>query len=120
MEDLIATLAAQVLVWPLISYKFGTVSLISPLVNTLILWVVPLATVLGGALLIAVLVLGQIPVISWYLVYVLLDIFVGVVSFFSKVPFASIDFTLELRGIFFYYGFIFFLTVFLMSKSCQS
>jgi competence protein ComEC len=46
-EDLVTTLAAQTLVWPLIAYTFGQVSLLSPLVNTLVLWSVPIATILG-------------------------------------------------------------------------
>lgn len=50
-ESLASTLAAQVLVLPLLFYYFGTVSLISPLVNCLVLWTVPLSTVLGFAFL---------------------------------------------------------------------
>lgn len=46
-ENLATTLAAQVLVWPLIAYTFGQVSLLSPLVNTLVLWTVPISTILG-------------------------------------------------------------------------
>lgn len=46
-EDLVTTLAAQVLVWPLIAYRFGQVSLLSPLVNALVLWTTPIITSLG-------------------------------------------------------------------------
>jgi len=45
--DLVTTLAAQVFVWPLIAYTFRQVSMISPLVNTLVLWTTPIITVLG-------------------------------------------------------------------------
>ncbi len=48
-EDLTTTLAAQVLVWPLIAYRFSQVSLISPLVNALSLWTIPIVTILGMA-----------------------------------------------------------------------
>jgi competence protein ComEC len=49
-EDLLTTLSAQFLVWPLIAYHFGRVSLISPLANLLVLWTVPPVTILGAFL----------------------------------------------------------------------
>ncbi len=103
-EDLISTLSAQVLVWPLISYSFGQVSLISPLVNTLILWTIPLATVLGGALLVISLLLQGLPFMVWYIVYVPLDIFVIVVKWFASVPFASISYGCTLTFLAYYYS----------------
>jgi competence protein ComEC len=115
VEDLIATLAAQVLVWPLISYKFGQVSIISPLVNALILWTVPLATVLGGAFLILVPVSAAIAHILKWIIYMPLDIFVGAIRLFSKVPFASIDFEISLNMLVAYYA-VAMLFVFVVSK----
>jgi competence protein ComEC len=50
--DFSTSLAAQVLVWPFISFHFGRVSLLSPFINALILWSVPVATVLGIVLVI--------------------------------------------------------------------
>ncbi len=46
-EGLATTLAAQVLVVPVLFYYFGTVSLSAPLVNTLVLPVVPFVTLVG-------------------------------------------------------------------------
>lgn len=46
-EVLIATIAAQIFVLPLIFYQFGTISWISPIVNVLILPAVPIAMFLG-------------------------------------------------------------------------
>ncbi|MFC1621872.1 ComEC/Rec2 family competence protein [Patescibacteria group bacterium] len=108
IEDLSATLAAQVLVWPLISYSFGTISLISPLVNFLILWTVPLTTILGGVLI----MVGAIPIINeavGLLAYMPLEYFTTVVEFFSKVPHASIGITIGLKFLIIYYFFVFML-----------
>jgi len=43
IEDLSATLSAQMLIWPFLSYKFGQISLLSPMVNALILWTVSIS-----------------------------------------------------------------------------
>lgn len=88
--DLIATLSAQVLVWPLISHVFGTVSVVSPLVNALTLWTIPLSTIVGGALLLGSFVIS-LPRVVWYLVYAPLDIFVLICEFFSKSSYAVFD-----------------------------
>lgn len=88
-QDLTATLSAQTLVVPLLMYRFGTLSLISPIVNMLILWTVPLITVLGGLLLI----LGWIPVIGdilGFACFLPLEFFTFMVEMFSKIPFAQI------------------------------
>jgi len=41
-ELIFLTLAAQVLVWPLLAVSFGQVSLIAPLANVLVVWTLPL------------------------------------------------------------------------------
>lgn len=87
-QDLVSTLAAQVLVWPLISYKFERVSLISPLVNSLLLWTTPLATVLGSVFVFIALFSGLLAKLFAYIVIVPLDIFVRGCYFFAKFPFA--------------------------------
>lgn len=46
-EDLLVTLSAQIMVWPLLAYSFGRISLVSPLVNALLLWTIPLITYFG-------------------------------------------------------------------------
>jgi len=46
-ESVSTSLAAQILTSPILYFTFGYISLVSPLVNCLILWTVPLMTVLG-------------------------------------------------------------------------
>ena len=81
-ESLITTLAAQIMVFPLVSYYFGNVSLISILTNFLCLWVIPYATILG----IVFLFLVRLPLISNILafgVYLLLNYFVVTTTLLS-------------------------------------
>ncbi|GMR19131.1 MAG: hypothetical protein BMS9Abin34_258 [Patescibacteria group bacterium] len=84
-EDLLTTLSAQVLVWPLIAFTFGQISLLSPLVNALLLWTVPFITYLG---LVTVTVGVFIRQIGWLLmipVRVLLDYFIWITELFSSL-----------------------------------
>ncbi|OIP97676.1 hypothetical protein COT69_00280 [candidate division WWE3 bacterium CG09_land_8_20_14_0_10_39_24] len=96
-EDFIATLCAQILVWPIISYSFGRVSLISPLVNVLILWVVPLVTVMGflyiaiASILIFINGSFLLAVVSWA-IKIPLAYFSQVVDLFAKLSFSQIEF----------------------------
>lgn len=84
--DLANTLAAQILVTPLLVLNFGQVSWVSPLVNLLILWTVPIATVLGFLSLLLGLVISPLgQVLSWFN-YLFLAFFLMVVKLFSAVP----------------------------------
>lgn len=89
-ENLRTTLAAQVGTLPIILFTFKRVSLIAPLTNVLVGWTVAPATISG---MIAVL-LGSIVyevgwVISW-ISYAFLYIFVTIVEFTTRIPFANI------------------------------
>lgn len=109
--DLITTLAAQVLVWPYISYKFGRVSLISPLVNALILWTIPLVTIFGGILLV-ISYLSQLTayILSWP-VYIPADIFIRTIYFFGRFAYSSVSFEMNIAGLVLYYILIFMILV---------
>lgn len=84
-DDLITTSAAQLLVWPLIAYHFGQVSLLSPLVNALILWVVPLLTYMGLVTVTLSLLINKLSILIMLPNRLLLDFFVMVVRMFSSV-----------------------------------
>lgn len=91
-ENLSITMGAQFFVFPLLVYYFGAVSIISPIVNLLTLWTIPLATVLGFALLAANLVSVVLAkIISWFL-FVPLTIFYQIVINSAKLPFIKIYF----------------------------
>jgi competence protein ComEC len=83
VNDLLSSVSAQVLVWPLISYKIGTVNLFSPISNALLLWCIPYATAIGLA--IALLFSSQLVSFGLsLLVYPFLDYFIEGAVFFSK------------------------------------
>jgi competence protein ComEC len=117
-EDLSATLAAQILIWPFLAYKFGKVSLISPLVNALILWTVPLATLWGGAFLFLSAVSDPLAKILSYLVFLPLDYFAFLVRIFSKVSWAYLPLKVNLLGLSIYYLAVF-LIYFKRAKNAQ-
>lgn len=104
LGDLASTLAAQVLVWPLISYYFGAVSVISPLVNALVLWTIPLATLLGGVFVLTVWLNHALAQGLAYLIIVPLDIFVKTVFYFGKYAYATVNFHLLPAQLCLYYS----------------
>ncbi|KKW24817.1 MAG: ComEC/Rec2-related protein [candidate division Kazan bacterium GW2011_GWC1_52_13] len=84
-EDFITTASAQLLVWPLIAYHFGQVSLLSPIINALILWVVPLLTYMGLVTITIGLLINKFTLLIMLPNRVFLDFFVEVVKLFSSV-----------------------------------
>ena len=90
-ESLISTLAAIMATLPLILFQFGRLSIVAPVVNILVLWIIPylmligfLATVFGFIFF----PLGQ--VLAWVSL-IGLKYIVLVVKFFAEMPFAAID-----------------------------
>lgn len=85
-EALATTLAAQLGVLPLLLTNFGQISLLSPLINALVLWTVPLMMILGSVSLLAGFIirpLGQ--VLSW-LNWPFLTFFIKVIEWSAKLP----------------------------------
>lgn len=84
------TLSAQVFTVPLIFFHFHRLSLVAPITNVAIAWVIPLVTTLGWVAVISgwiFLPLGFLPAwMSW----VLLEYLVRTVQTLSQVPFASV------------------------------
>ncbi len=110
-EMLLLTLAAQILVTPLIVKHFGQLSLISLLSNALVLPIQPLVMFTGGAATLAGLAyepLGQI--LGWG-AYLPLTWTIRVVQWTADFPYASIFLTLSDAGLVVLYGVIVALTV---------
>lgn len=102
-EDFASTLAAQVLVWPVISYYFGTVSVLSPLINALVLWTVPLSTIWGSVFLFVSHISTGLARLVAYIVYVPLDIFIVLVGVVSIFEWASVGLQLSFTHLLVYY-----------------
>lgn len=109
-SDFSSSLAAQITVWPLISGVFGQVSLISLLVNALVLWMVPITTILGIPALI--LPGGLI----WLLCFPFCDFFVRVVNYFSRFEIASVAWKMPWWGMTGYYLMLLILVVWIVRK----
>ncbi|MDP1710496.1 MAG: ComEC/Rec2 family competence protein, partial [candidate division WWE3 bacterium] len=80
----LTTFSAQILVWPLLAYQFGTVSVLSPVVNTLILWTVPLITYIGLATVTIGASASSISDLIMIPVRLFLDYFIWIVELFSR------------------------------------
>lgn len=108
LKDFTSSLSAQLLVWPLISYKIGTVNIFSPISNAFLLWSVPYATAIG--LVISILYKSVISskVLSLF-VYPYLDFFVeGVYAFATILP-EQHAFKIDYYHVISYYMLVFFL-----------
>jgi len=119
IEDLGTTISAQIFVLPLVSYYFGRVSIVSFIVNPLILWTVPIATVLGTFYIFVALLF---PVISGFfsiLIFPFLGIFVYAVNIFSKFDISSINLKFGLTPMLFYYILVVFLPIFLNKRKMK-
>lgn len=89
--DLANTLAAQILVAPLLFFYFGQISWIAPLANLLVLWTVPIATILGFLSLLLALTIPLIgQVVAWFN-FVLLLYFMSIVKNLALIPIIKIS-----------------------------
>jgi competence protein ComEC len=86
------TLAAQIFTLPVILYQFHRVSIVTPLTNILIGWVIAPIMILGFAVSILGLIFLPIGQLVGFVVWVPLTYLVEVVNLTAKIPFASIKF----------------------------
>jgi hypothetical protein len=90
-EILASTIAAQIAVLPWLLYKIGDLSLVSFLVNPLVLIVVPLIMLFGFLAGLFSFFSVWLAFIPGSIAYLLLSYQLIIVSFFSKLSFASIS-----------------------------
>lgn len=109
-SDFSTSLAAQLLVWPLISYHIGTVSIGSVFVNALVLWTISPITSIGLVGILLSFVIDRLLHMSILFVYPLLDIFVNVTKLFSSIDYISLDFEISVWALLSYYALIFSVT----------
>lgn len=84
-DTLYPTLAATISTMPIILIWFGRVSYISPIVNILVLWLVPIIMFVTSLLVIGGLLVPWIGSVVAVLVYVPLAVFVGIVELMARV-----------------------------------
>lgn len=90
-EGLAITLAAQLGVMPILLTNFGQISFLSPLINALVLWVVPIVMVFGLLVAVFGLIINPIAlVLSWF-VWLFLTYFVKVINLAGNLPWISLE-----------------------------
>lgn len=87
-QDLAVTLAAQLMVTPVIAQNFHQFSLVSLAANVLILWIIPFLMVAGIVMLLLGFVWTMAGTLAAIGVNALLTYFIYIVQFFSSLPFA--------------------------------
>lgn len=90
-DGLVTTLAAQLAVLPVLVHNFQSLSLVSPLANLLIFWLVPLITTIGVITLLVTLAFWPLGQLLAAVAFVPLKIFTTIVEFSSNIPFAQIE-----------------------------
>lgn len=90
-ESAVATISAQIMVLPLLLYAIGEFSLISPVVNVLVLFAVPWSMGVGFLVSLAAIFSPLLASLLSVIVSFLLDYQLWIVSVFSKIPFATIQ-----------------------------
>ena len=90
-EDLRVTLAAQMFTVPIILFQFHRISLVSPLTNILIGWLIAPIMVLGFAVVTLGLVWMPLAQITAWAAWLLLQYVIIVIDMTAKLPFASVQ-----------------------------
>ncbi len=102
-DSLASTLAANALVWPVLSYYFGDLSLIAPLANVLVLWGIP-AIMLAGTLSLGLLFIFPLAaVFPTWITFTLTEYFIFIVNLFGNLQFSSVSFKVSNLFLIFYY-----------------
>jgi len=91
-DDLRVTLAAQMFTVPIIFFQFHRISLVSPLSNILIGWLMAPIMVLGFAAVLGSLIWLPLGTVIGWIVWVPLTYVIWVIHWTAKLPFASISF----------------------------
>ena len=94
-SSFVATISATIVTLPLILYQFGRLSIVALPVNVLILWAIPYIMATGFFAVMASVVPGLGQILSW-VAWFGMEYIVKTVTFFSGLPFASIDIRIPL------------------------
>lgn len=84
-EGLVLTLSAQIMTLPILLSNFGQFSWLSPLINSLVLPIIPLIMVLGLVIVILSFLLTPLAQLLSWLVFPFLTYFVHVINFFGSL-----------------------------------
>ena len=91
-ESLVSTFAAIIATLPLILFQFGRLSTVAPLVNVLILWLLPWIMLFGFSSVFMTFVYYPIGEIIAWIAWLGMKYITFVVEWFAGLPFAAVDF----------------------------
>lgn len=90
-ESLVTTLAAIIATLPLILYQFGRLSVVAPIVNILVLWILPWIMALGFFTILVSLIFQPFALIMSWISWFGMEYIVVVVRWFASLKFAAIN-----------------------------
>lgn len=90
-ENIISTASAILATLPLILYQFGRLSLVAPIVNILILWIIPWLMVAGVAAVIIGFIYSPIGQLVAWLGWLGMEYVICIVKWFAELPFSAVN-----------------------------
>lgn len=90
-ENAIATFSAIIATLPLILYQFGRLSLVAPIVNILILWLIPFLMAGGAVVVIISFIYFPLGRILAWLVWLGLEYIIRIAHWFASLTFSSVE-----------------------------
>lgn len=119
-EDFAVTLAAQLMVLPVIAYNFNQISVAGLIANSLVLWSIPLVMISGFVAMVFGFFNIMLGTVIGLIPGILLTYFIYIVQFFSKIPGAS--FNINQTGVITWVGYYLILavTIYHLSKQKQA
>jgi len=102
-ESLVSTLAAIIITLPLILYQFGRLSIVAPMVNILILWILPWIMLFGFFAVLFSFIFQPLALVLSFIAWLMMEYILKVVTFFAELPFASVQIKFNIfLSLFFY------------------
>lgn len=117
---LLTTMGAIIMTLPLLAYQFGRVSLVAPLANLLILWIIPFLMLAGFIAVIIGLIFLPVGQGLAYIAHLGLKYVILIVSWLGGLSFASREISLPLFLVILSYILIFWFLIFYGKKSKPS
>ena len=116
LEDFTTSLSAQLMVNPVLSYYFGSISAVSLISNPLVLWVVPICTILGGLLVSVSFIFPLLARLLAIVIFPFLDFFVSLSEMFANFKSASVNLRFSAFMVLGYYFLLFWFIKFFTAK----
>jgi len=88
-----ATISAQVMVLPVLILSFGKMSIVSPIVNLIVVPVIPLAMLIGFIQIIFSFIWIKLGLVIGWVSWLILKFCLIIISFFSRLPFSQVEIT---------------------------